>query len=183
MICKDINILKKVSEPATDEEARQIIPLLEKELLLHDNGIGLSAIQIGIPKRIFVICVKGKESSFMMNFINPEIQDYDGEFIFKNEGCLSFPGLFCNTKRYRDFVIKRRFLDGVISEERNCFYYSEDKEDLNSDGIIAIAVQHEMDHLNGLILPEYKIVDRRIGRNDLCFCGSGKKYKKCCLKT
>jgi peptide deformylase len=54
-IVKDIDKLKKVSEPASEEEAKDIICKLEKELSKHENGIGLSAIQIGIPKNIFII--------------------------------------------------------------------------------------------------------------------------------
>jgi len=164
----------------------------------YDNGIGLSAIQIGIPKRIFVIKHEQDEEMVFDNFINPEVVDCEGEFTFAGEGCLSFPGLYLNTKRFYHYTIKRGLFDeGGYREETDYFYYPETVEEYTTreNSISSIAVQHEMDHLSGLVLPEYGVknvsiqnVEDKVGRNDSCPCGKKKadgspiKYKRCCGK-
>jgi len=186
--------LKQVSEPATIEEAPAIITKLEEALAQHPNGIGLSAIQIGIPKRIFVIAIQGdtpKEEKFI-HFINPEVMDKGNQFTFEGEGCLSYPGIYLNTQRFQHFTLKRGLIDnGEYREETDYFYYSdvEDEKD-----IISIAVQHEYEHMDGNVIIDYgkerpttplERVSKKVGRNEKCPCGSTKngkpvKYKKCC---
>jgi len=190
-IVQDIEILKQISEPATIEEAPEIIKELEAALGAHENGIGLSAIQIGIPKRIIV--VRNPDGGFD-HFVNPECIEAEGEFTFLNEGCLSFPNLFLHTKRYHHYDLKRGYFDGDEYREQHVyFYYPETKDEYLSHerAITAIAIQHEMDHLDGKLITEYGVKDicsEKVGRNDPCPCGAMKdgkpvKYKKCCGKN
>lgn len=184
-IVQDIQFLRKKStDVKTVDEARKLIDELESTLSKIDNGVGLAAVQIGKPKKVGVI--KGRNG--YVHLINPVVVSKENEFIYSGEGCLSFPGTFKNTKRYKDFTIKHIKIEGDrFKEETLSFYFSADPYESNSDGRIAIAVQHEMEHFDGgLILDhdyEVKPIQRtseKIGRNDPCSCGSGKKYKKCC---
>jgi peptide deformylase len=189
-IIQDTKALKQISEPATQEEAHEIIKKLEETLSRYSHGIGLSAIQIGIPRRIFVIKRQNEgELPSFDHYINPEVVDMDGEFTFSGEGCLSYPGLYLNTKRHHHYTIKRWFFDkGKYQKEMDYFYFPEyyDEHISREQAISSIAVQHEMYHLDGEVLPEYGFknqpirINKKIGRNEPCPCGSGKKYKKCC---
>jgi len=187
-IVTDHEFLKQVSSKVESvEEAKQIIEKLENELRKHENGYGLSAIQIGIPKCISVIKY-GKYEKEFIHLINPEIIDRGEEFTFYGEGCLSFPNVYVETQRLKDFTITNDVIDGEgFRQEKLTFHHPDNhKEDLES-----IAVEHEMEHMEGRTLFEYgkpltptlPLVRKgpKISRNSPCPCGSGKKYKKCCL--
>lgn len=178
----------KSTDVASVEEATSVINKLERELLRYKKtGVGLSAIQIGISKKVSIIRCRGRS----INLINASIVDKSGEIVFLQEGCLSFPNKFINTIRYTDFVIKNHVIDGdQLREETQCFHYDVDQE--YGDGLLSIAVQHEIDHLYGKVFTEVECtntvldepiqrVEEKVGRNDPCPCGSGKKFKKCCL--
>jgi peptide deformylase len=170
---------------------------LEEELL-KTNGIGLSAIQIGIPKQVSII-KSGKGE--LVSIINPVILEQEDEFVFMGEGCLSFPGIYCKSKRFEHFVIINRVIDGNCFRSETQYYHCNGHGKDNSlVDYEALAAQHEIDHHNGKIIIDYgfdkyevsqrnidsigetvKAIDKKIGRNDLCPCNSGKKYKKCCL--
>lgn len=185
-IVKDIKALRtKSTDVASVEEATSIIKQLELEFLkVKKFGVGLAAIQIGIPKRVGVIHYKNET----VYLINPEFVSKDGEFVFGQEGCLSFPNRYVNTKRYTDFVIDNYVIDNDrLIKQRQAYYFGDDQW---SNGLITIAVQHELDHFDGKVfmdveaelekLPAIK-AEVKVGRNDPCPCGSGKKFKKCCL--
>jgi len=187
-IVKNINALRtKSMDVASVEEAMSIIKQIDKEFVkVKKFGVGLAAIQVGIPKRVGVINYKNKT----IYLINPEVVDKKREFVFGQEGCLSFPNQYINTKRYTDFTIDNHVMDGdKLRKERQYFYY--DINDEHSDGLLAIAVQHEMDHFDGKVFTDIEAektestIRREVktGRNDPCPCGSGKKFKKCCLGT
>ena len=135
--------------------------MMEEELLSHEDGLAIAAIQVGIPKRI--IAVKGDEG--VRFYINPEIVDAYDPYI-TTEKCLSFPEKVVTVKRFLYCHFRDR--------ERPTGYVTEGKT--------SQAIQHEIDHLDGLTMfdREYKSADK-VGRNDPCPCGSGKKYKKCCM--
>jgi len=187
-IVKDIKALRvKSTDVASVEEAASIIKQLEKELKkVGSKGVGLAGIQIGIPKRVGVINYKGKT----VHLINPQVVSKEGEFVFGQEGCLSFPRQYINTKRYTDVVIDNNVIDGdKFRKERFSVYYSPEKDQW-SDDLLAIAVQHELDHFDGKVFMDIEAEKalpikraEKVGRNDSCPCGSGKKYKKCCLGT
>lgn len=182
-IVSEISILRKKSEEVTSvEEAKSILEQLTKELAAQKTGIGLSAIQIGIPKRISIL---RNERGDFYPIINPEIVELSEEFEFMGEGCLSFPGVYLNTKRYKELVIKNKAIDGdTLREETHYFQYEDGKKHID---IECIAAQHEIDHLDGILFFDREspkqmpiVVTQKVGRNDPCPCGSGKKYKKCC---
>lgn len=103
-------------------------------------GIGLAASQVDVHKRFMVIDVsEGKDTP--MVFINPEIVTQQGGQVYQ-EGCLSVPGIFADVTRADSITV--RFLDrqGVAQE-------------LTTDGLLAVCVQHEMDHLDGKLFIDY----------------------------
>lgn len=185
-IIKNQSILRQISHPVKSvEEAKILIKDLETVLDRTNNGVGLSAIQIGIPKTIGVINC-GEDKIYL---INPKVIEKDEEIIFPNEGCLSLPGVFNTTKRYKHFIIDNNVIEkDDFRIERIYYFYSTDSEETGNQGLSAIAVQHEIDHFNGKLITDFDIKGTtikndkvKIGRNDPCPCGSGKKFKKCCL--
>ncbi len=114
--------------------AKMFIKDLEDSLDLK-RGIGLAGIQISIPKRISII----RMPKLKLDLINPIIIDKYDRFRFKEERCLSLPGLAIDTIRYKEITIQngdgRRFV---------------------FEGLEAIVVQHEIDHMNGLLITDRK---------------------------
>lgn len=191
-IIQDYNFLKQVSTNVDDiYEAKSIIEKLEMVLKKYPNGYGLSAIQIGIPKKIAVI----KNPTDFNYLINPEFVEKGEEFTFIGEGCLSFPNVYMETKRHKDFIIKNKVIENDVFREEMQFYYYPDV--VNSNELESVIIEHEIEHMYGMTLLDFgkpiaipvPIVrtNPKISRNDPCPCGSkdqsGKriKYKKCCL--
>lgn len=157
----------KCEKVSSIEEADKIISVLEQELNLSNElgtpGIGLAASQCGIYKHVAII----RLGNTSINLINAEISKSYDEFIFEEEGCLSFPGQVIRTKRFNEVVVKNNL----------CYPH-----EFVATGLLAIVVQHELDHLNGIT-----ILDRAFRQaskikakpNDKCPCNSGLKYKKC----
>ncbi len=107
------------------------------------NGIGLAAIQIGIPKRIIVMDIsKSDENKSPMFFVNPIIKNKDKELSTYEEGCLSVPNYFAEIDRPKKCEVE--FLD-----------YNGNKKALNAEGLFATCIQHEMDHLEGILFIDY----------------------------
>jgi peptide deformylase len=138
-----------------------------------DNCAGLAAPQVGADKNICVIAWEDHN----IIAINPKIiwsseETYDAE-----EACLSWPGKVILAKRHKEVEVE--FFNVTTGEKMSQKYVD----------FVAEIWQHELDHLNGT---QERVVDRdyrtvrnepgRVGRNDPCTCGSGKKYKKCCGK-
>ena len=155
-IVTDESKLRRHSEDATAEEAEEIIEQLKHELsTYHPNGIGLSAIQIGIPKNVFILDINGEVKSY----VNPKLVTCQHPYI-ATESCLSFEAELVETIRYRRVV----------------YYTSEGNNELT--GLEAHAFQHEYDHLNGMLMFD-RIVPEKY---DPCFCGSVEKFKFCCIR-
>jgi len=113
------------------------------ETMYHANGIGLAAIQIGIPKRIIVIDIlKNEEKKNPMYFVNPIIKNKNSEYSTYEEGCLSVPNYFAEIDRPNKCEIE--YLD-----------YNGQKKILKADGLLATCIQHEMDHLEGILFIDY----------------------------
>ena len=106
-------------------------------------GIGLAAIQVGVPKRVIVLDIARKdEPKNPMYFINPEIITKSKDSLAYEEGCLSVPGQFAEITRSSNCYIK--YLD----------YYGQPQE-LKAEGLLATCIQHEIDHLEGILFIDY----------------------------
>ena len=106
-------------------------------------GIGLAAIQVGVPKRVIVLDIARKdEPKNPMYFINPEIITKSKDSLAYEEGCLSVPGQFAEITRSGNCYIK--YLD----------YYGQPQE-LKTEGLLATCIQHEIDHLEGILFIDY----------------------------
>ncbi len=133
--------LKTVASPVTEitDEIREFIDNMF-ETMYHEEGIGLAATQVDVHKRIITIDVEGtKENQLVL--INPEILESEGEAGIE-EGCLSLPGMRGFVPRKEKVTVKALDFEG--------------KEfTLNADGLLAICIQHEMDHLNGIVFADH----------------------------
>ncbi|WP_437728870.1 peptide deformylase [Sorangium sp. So ce861] len=109
------------------------------ETMYAAPGVGLAATQIGEPHRIFLVDVASdNEPSNLLVFINPEIVRQDGQQVGP-EGCLSFPGISEDIKRAERVNVRARGRDGATFE-------------IAADGLLAVAIQHELDHLDGVLM-------------------------------
>ena len=113
------------------------------ETMYDANGIGLAAIQIGVQKRIIVIDISKKnEKNHPMYFVNPIIKNKNPETTTYEEGCLSVPNFFAEVDRPKKCDVE--YLD-----------YNGKKKILNAEGLLATCIQHEMDHLEGILFIDY----------------------------
>lgn len=149
-------ILRKRSQAVgqIDEEVKKLIQDM-KETMYGASGVGLAACQVGILRRVIVLDVGPMDSqqSFFA-LINPEIISEEGE-IDHEEGCLSVPNFLEKVKRKEKVCVKGLSQKGIEIE-------------IKADGILAIALQHEIDHINGvLILDRVSRLKREIYRNKL----------------
>lgn len=136
-IITDLAYLQKPCEPVSDlEEGMRLGKLLIEHLKLTDGGVGLSANQIGIQKRVCVINVKQP-----IILVNPELVGCFDKIEY-DEGCLSFKGAMVHTQRYRNILVKTETQQRILS------FYGADKLDL----LESVCVQHEIDHLNGITM-------------------------------
>jgi peptide deformylase len=118
-----------------DEEIKTLVENMF-ETMYEAPGIGLAAPQVGVLKRLFVVDVTaGEDKTQQLVFINPEITEKTGEEVGE-EGCLSVPGEYENVKRFA--LIKAKALD-IKGEEF----------EIEAEGLLARAIQHELDHLDG----------------------------------
>ena len=107
------------------------------------NGIGLAAIQIGVPKRIIVMDLsRNNEKKEPMYFVNPVIQNKNPKKSTYEEGCLSVPNQFAEIDRPSTCLV-------------DYLNYNGEKKILQADGLLATCIQHEMDHLEGILFIDY----------------------------
>ncbi len=178
MIISDQKFLRIKSEEVDSSEVDELIRSLERELYFSAikgrPGIGLAAPQIGIHKKAAIIRIFGTgQQNVSINLVNAKIEKGYNQFVMKDEGCLSIDNALCNTLRYQEIYVVNNLV------EPHSFV---------ATGLIAVAIQHELDHLDGILVIDRKIPEINPGSfgrvkpkpNDPCFCGSNKKYKKCC---
>ncbi len=138
---KTLRQVSKNVQKVTKEEQKLMDDMLET--MYHANGIGLAAIQIGIPKRIIVMDIsKNNENKNPMYFVNPLIKNKNKNLSTYEEGCLSVPNQFAEVDRPSTCEVE--YLD----------YYGE-KKILKAEGLFATCIQHEMDHLEGILFIDY----------------------------
>ena len=181
-------IQKKLREVSVEEGmaiATELFQILNK----RGDGIGLAANQVGIDAQVAIVNVREP-----LVLINPKIVSKEVEIPYY-EGCLSYPGKGVNTKRYRDVVISTEqseadwYFSGAEenSEGKSVWDKGQMKQNAEMRTLESVCVQHEIDHLNGIRCLDrgldltFKREKPKIGRNEPCHCGSGKKYKRCCL--
>jgi peptide deformylase len=135
--------LKKKAAPVTviTEKTRELVRDM-LETMYDAPGVGLAATQIGIHERIAVIDVSGRdEKPEVIVIINPVIVHSEGES-YEEEGCLSVPNYAANVRRHAKVVVKALNLEG-------------EEVTYNADGLLAIAFQHEIDHLDGILFIDH----------------------------
>lgn len=171
IIINDESALRIKCDNVNLDEVGSLIETLEKELYyanrLGKGGIGLAAPQIGIAKNIAII----RLNKININLINAKLEKGFDPAVFKEEGCLSFPGRVENTIRFQEAYITNNLIE---------------PQKLIVSGLLAVVCQHELDHLNSTLFmdrmapkPMTVIKVIKVGANELCPCNSGKKYKKC----
>ena len=137
-------LLRQVSSPVekvSDEERQLMDDMLET--MYAAPGIGLAAIQVGVPKRIIVMDISREENKKEpMYFVNPVIKNRNSEKATYEEGCLSVPDQFAEIERPNKCEVE--YLD-----------YNGKKKLLKADGLLATCIQHEMDHLEGILFIDY----------------------------
>ncbi len=156
--------LKQVSTPVTvfDEELRTLVADMF-ETMYDAPGIGLAAIQVGVPQRVLVIDLQPDDPDAEPEvctahgdhhhthqptkrephvFINPEILEPSEELQVYQEGCLSVPEIYADVERPKHIRARWQDLDGNVHEQA-------------MDGLMAICLQHEMDHLEGILFIDH----------------------------
>ena len=177
--------LRKVSVDEGLEIAKELFNILSE----RKDGLGLAANQIGYDASVAVVNVKEP-----IILINPVIKEQWDEVPYY-EGCLSYPQKGIKTKRYRNVVVHTEQEEGDLyfsgvetpGEGKGSWENPTKNKDNKLRLLESICVQHEIDHLYGKTILDREdksepiVVKKKIGRNDSCYCGSGKKYKKCCI--
>ena len=144
IITEPNKLLRQVSKPVGKvgkEEQKLMKDMLET--MYAANGIGLAAIQVGIPKRIIVMDIcKEENKKEPRYFVNPIIKNKDPLKATYEEGCLSVPNQFADIDRPSKCEVE--YLD-----------YNGQKKLLKAEGLLATCIQHEMDHLEGILFIDY----------------------------
>ena len=188
---EDNPVIQEKLREVSVEEGLEIATELFQILNERKDGIGLAANQVGIDAQVAVVNVREP-----LVLINPKIVKKENEIRFF-EGCLSFPGKGVHTKRYETVHIETEqsesgwIFSGVELGEsgKGTWEEGELKEDRQVRLLEAVCVQHEIDHLNGLVCMDRKIdttvkrIEKKIGRNQLVTIKKGDavkvlKYKK-----
>ena len=136
-------ILRQISQPVEvvgNEEQDLMRDMLET--MYAAKGIGLAAIQVGVPKRIIVLDLDKDEKKSPMYFVNPVIKQKNLINSIYEEGCLSVPNQFAEIERPNKCEVE--YLD-----------FNGNKQLLRADGLLATCIQHEIDHLEGILFIDY----------------------------
>ena len=159
--------MSKSIDKVGDEERALMDDMLET--MYDAPGIGLAAIQIGVPKRIIVMDISRDENKKEPRyFVNPVIKSRNKEKAKYEEGCLSVPDQFAEIERPNSCEVE--YLD-----------YDGKKQFLKADGLLATCIQHEMDHLEGILFIDYlsKLKKSMIIKNFLKLRLIEKFFRKC----
>lgn len=138
--------LKIVSEPveSVDNDLRRLMDDM-LETMYDAPGIGLAAIQVGVAKRVLVMDIgeeDDREARKPLYFVNPEILETSDNFSVYNEGCLSVPEQYADVERPDEVTV--RYLD-----------YDGTAQTIQATGLLATCLQHEMDHLDGILFVDH----------------------------
>ena len=133
---------KSTEVKSFDSNLRKIVRDMYDTLYSSGNGIGLAAPQVGITMRIIVIDLKEDGKSKPITFINPKIINLSEEKFFNEEGCLSVPEYYAEVERSK--IIEFEWFNEGGKKERK-----------KIDGLLSICIQHEIDHLNGVLFIDH----------------------------
>jgi peptide deformylase len=136
-------ILKQTATPVTqfDQALRTLVADMFETMYAND-GVGLAAPQLGVLKNLIILDTRPRQpDSTPVAMINPVILKKEGSFIY-SEGCLSLPGEFEDVERALNIRVKFQDVDGTEHE-------------LDCDGLLSVAVQHEADHLSGIMFTDH----------------------------
>ena len=144
--------IRLYSDPILREKAFPVQEITDVERKLAENmlatmyaspiGVGLAAPQVGVLKRLIVIDVdRDNPDTSPLVLFNPKIQSLAGKLI-EEEGCLSFPGITADVKRAAEAVVTAQDIDGELIR-------------IEGEGLLARALQHEIDHLDGILFIDY----------------------------
>ena len=136
-------LLRQISQDV-EKVDKEIKTLMDDmlETMYAAPGIGLAAIQVGVPKRIIVIDLSKEDEKKPLYFVNPKIIIRSKNKSTYEEGCLSVPGQFAEVDRPNECQVS--YLD-----------YNGQKKELKAEGLLATCIQHEMDHLEGILFIDY----------------------------
>jgi peptide deformylase len=140
----DLAVLKQKSKPveAVDDGLRALMDDM-LETMYAAPGIGLAAIQVGVPKRVLVMDLsRGEEPEAPRYFVNPEIVWASEETAAYEEGCLSVPEIYDEVER--PVKVRVRYLN-----------YQGERIEEDAEGLYAVCIQHEIDHLNGVLFIDH----------------------------
>ncbi len=139
-------VLRESADPVTEFDGRlEELTRSMIETMIREDGIGLAAPQVGVLERLLVIGIPGEKEDDprrIFTFVNPEIVEESDEQVVMEEGCLSLPGINEEVERPVRVVVEYQDIEGTPQR-------------LQADGILSRVVQHEIDHLDGVL-----IVDR-----------------------
>lgn len=144
--------LKEKSQPVDrfDDELHKLLDAMYK-VMMKSNGIGLAAIQVAHAKQVLILNIPDENDEQSMDslieVINPVITHKSGETTYQ-EGCLSVPSFYEDINRYETVTVNYQDRDG-------------NTKTLEADGLLSIAIQHEMDHLNGILFIDKLSYSRR----------------------
>jgi peptide deformylase len=137
--------LKTRSDPVkeVDDGIRTLVADMF-DTMYHEKGIGLAAVQVGVMKRVLVTDVEWRDGAPGKQYviINPEIVEEAPDLHHYKEGCLSFPDQYADVTRPETVRVRYLDLDGKTQEE-------------TFDGLLATCIQHEIDHLNGIVFVDH----------------------------
>lgn len=140
LVYPDPRLRNKAAEVEVfDDEVKTLVRDMT-ETMYGAPGIGLAAIQVNVPRRVIVIDTSEDRSDLKV-FVNPEILELDGEQKI-DEGCLSVPGIYAPVDRAERIRVKARDENGEPFE-------------LEAEGLLAVCIQHEIDHLDGKVFVDY----------------------------
>jgi peptide deformylase len=140
----DLQALKQVSAPVAEvDDALRALMDDMLETMYAAPGIGLAAVQVGVPKRVIVMDLsRDEEPKAPRFFVNPEIMWASGDTVPYEEGCLSVPEIYDQVERPAKVKLRYLGYDGKAVEE-------------DAEGLFAVCIQHEIDHLNGVLFIDH----------------------------
>ncbi len=127
--------------PADNDRVRELVPEMLAAMYAAP-GIGLAAPQVGVPLRLVVVDLQADDKPTPLHLVNPEIVRVSEEWAAREEGCLSLPGQYAEVSRPARVMVRWLNLEGS-------------RREVEADGLLAACLQHEIDHLDGVLFVDH----------------------------